>query len=59
MLAAEREENTKPGEQQPTVSHPELKAFEIQRHPTCYKTITADNAREFHGYRDIEDAHDV
>jgi IS30 family transposase len=28
----------------------------INRHPGCFKTITADNGTEFHGYRDIEAA---
>jgi len=28
----------------------------IRRHPVRYKTITADNGCEFHGYRDIERA---
>lgn len=31
----------------------------IRRHPTRYRTITSDNGCEFHGYRDIEEAHDV
>ncbi len=31
----------------------------IARHPSRYKTITADNGCEFHGYRDIEQAHDL
>lgn len=31
----------------------------IRRYPTRYKTITADNGCEFHGYRDIEAAHSL
>lgn len=31
----------------------------IRRHPDRYKTITADNGCEFHGYRDIEAVHDL
>ena len=28
----------------------------VPRHPTLYRTITADNGCEFHGYRDLEKA---
>lgn len=28
----------------------------IEAHPGLFKTITADNGTEFHGYRDVEDA---
>lgn len=31
----------------------------IRRHPDRYRTITADNGTEFHGYADIEKATDV
>ena len=31
----------------------------IRRHPHLFKTITADNGTEFHGYADIEHATDV
>ena len=29
------------------------------RHSMRYRTITADNGCEFHGYRDLEKAHDL
>ena len=31
----------------------------LPRHSTRYRTITADNGCEFHGYRDLEKAHDL
>ncbi len=31
----------------------------IPRYPSQYRTITADNGCEFHGYRDIEKAFEV
>ncbi len=31
----------------------------IRRHPQLFKSITADNGTEFHGYADIEHATDV